>query len=121
MNILHLNHVLFLKTNRQEQNRNKFKILQPMSLRNLSALFFSIVMLAQSGCDADNRNEGKNREIDTIPADTIIHPIPEEKKTVTQDDIVLKKIYNMINIHWRMNILIRTRFANFNGRRSKRK
>ena len=62
-----------------------------MSLRNLSALFFSIVMLAQSGCDADNRNEGKNREIDTIPADTIIHPIPEEKKTVTQDDIVLKK------------------------------
>ncbi|MCE5205045.1 MAG: L,D-transpeptidase [Porphyromonadaceae bacterium] len=61
-----------------------------MRIRNLFALFFSIVMLAQSGCDADSRNEGKNREIGTVSEDTIL-PTPEEKKIVIQDDIVLKK------------------------------
>lgn len=61
-----------------------------MSLRNLFALFFSIIMLAQSGCDANSRNEGKNRDIGIIPEDTI-HSIPKEKKIVTQEDIVLKK------------------------------
>jgi len=50
-----------------------------MSIRNFCALFFSIVMLVQSGCDADNRNERENGEPPTPPEDTVIQ-VPEEKK-----------------------------------------
>lgn len=61
-----------------------------MSIRNFCALFFSIVMLVQSGCDADNRNERENGEPPTPPEDTVIQ-VPEEKKTVTENDIILQK------------------------------
>ncbi len=61
-----------------------------MRIRNLCALFLSIVIIFHSGCDADNRNERENGEPPTLPEDTVIQ-VPEEKKTVTENDIVLQK------------------------------
>ena len=61
-----------------------------MRIRNLCALFFSIVIIVQAGCDAGNRNERENEEPLALPEDTLIQ-VPEEKKTVTENDIILQK------------------------------
>lgn len=61
-----------------------------MRIRNLCAFFFSIVLFVQSGCDGGDRNESENGEPSTLSEDTI-PLVPEKKKTVSEDDIVLKK------------------------------
>ncbi len=61
-----------------------------MNSRNLFALFFSIVVLIQTGCNTGNKSEGEESENGVLQADTILQ-VPEEKRVLTEDDIVLQK------------------------------
>lgn len=63
-----------------------------MNRRYSYAFFFSIVMLFQIGCDFSSRNDSSSAITDTVNEDSASH-IPEERKTLTEDDIFLQKAF----------------------------